>query len=880
MKRRIAIIMALLSLLLASCAQPGNEESLPLQDQTIGEITESGKDISLSSETTVTITGLEEGALYGIWPTSPTGRPREATDPSPLIRTNGGTYLLASDGRDFSFQGRDVNIVGDGSVKIVKYENTETDMTINTENDNPHHYIWDYGQRCPVYEEFYRVDLNTIEGLDKSRVAIIMHDSGSGSFSTQYGIIDRIDGNLVDSPGLMNLEGENTIGLFSQVVKRNGNRIQTLSIVSPAVLEAEKVETIKPQGDAFEIKETRENIVLEVDIGQNSISGYHFRSGAIDTQISSGLNAGKRRPNVLPLSYNRDEGKVLLYVGPVEEDFFLVIDTDESITKAGTIKLLNNLNTSGMPHYVDVGKGTAKITVSADDYFAPVIFKSDNPDDLVGLGVKADFSSSDYSGRIIYSHTYGFGYSQAGMNNHDNSHDRVGDLTYDILEHFFIRNDRGEAGTITFSFSKEDFAPDRGKKIPLDASFLKEGLYDEIEAGYNDILIIKNLVPGTLYGVFFNEEVRVRDDRFVDTGNGYYVALATDETLTIDLAGSFEIADTTQIRFNHLSIEDGYTQNTADDTPLFSYEWSDGQEVRNEDVYVKCFRFDNLDGKQALLTVHTGGSGSGGTSPQFINAETGEEIYNEALGTVYDFTGVDSALLVGRVSVSEGSYELEYRLEKPQTVGSEETSFHIPGYFNFLNRGDNELVVEMKFNDGGMPDSHAFSYPIASYPDGTKSHYFFPFSSDEATCTILLYAGVLKDDTEFVIDSNFSSNIKPASIKLRPITEEEKQKIKVLNLTNDNIKETISLEEGPNLIIFSAEKTEQRKGWTISYETESENIFYPTTFEVKTCPENYVSSSSKNLKPGESLSLENDRLLEAILIEANTAGEIILSMTR
>ena len=139
---------------------------------------------------------------------------------------------------------------------------------------------------------------------------------------------------------------------------------------------------------------------------------------------------------------------------------------------------------------------------------------------------------------------------------------------------------------------------------------------------------------------------------------------------------------------------------------------------------------------------------------------------------------------------------------------------------------------------------------------------------------------MLKDDAEFVIDSNFSSNIKPASIKLRPITEEEKQKIKVLNLTNDNIKETISLEEGPNLIIFSAENTEQRKGWTISYETESENIFYPTTFEVKTCPENYVSSSSKNLEPGESLSLENDRLLEAILIEANTAGEIILSMTR
>lgn len=66
MKRRIAIIMALLSLLVASCAQPENEESLPLQDQTIGEITESGKDISLSSETTVTITGLEEGALYGI----------------------------------------------------------------------------------------------------------------------------------------------------------------------------------------------------------------------------------------------------------------------------------------------------------------------------------------------------------------------------------------------------------------------------------------------------------------------------------------------------------------------------------------------------------------------------------------------------------------------------------------------------------------------------------------------------------------------------------------------------------------------------------------------------------------------------------------------
>ena len=115
---------------------------------------------------------------------------------------------------------------------------------------------------------------------------------------------------------------------------------------------------------------------------------------------------------------------------------------------------------------------------------------------------------------------------------------------------------------------------------------------------------------------------------------------------------------------------------------------------------------------------------------------------------------------------------------------------------------------------------------------------------------------------------------------MRSITAEEKQKIKVLNLTNDNIKETISIEKGPNLIIFSAENTEQRKGWTISYEAESGNIFCPTTFEVKTCPENYVSSSSKALEPEEILRLENDRLLEAILIGANTEGEIILSMTR
>ena len=116
MKRTCIYVFVLLSLVLISCSQNGGE--VPSEGTFVGEIGQAGQTVDLSQDSSVTLTGLENGGLYGIYPKGNVRSGMSRAAGNGLILTNGGTYLLQSDGSDFTFTGADVGISGQGSVII------------------------------------------------------------------------------------------------------------------------------------------------------------------------------------------------------------------------------------------------------------------------------------------------------------------------------------------------------------------------------------------------------------------------------------------------------------------------------------------------------------------------------------------------------------------------------------------------------------------------------------------------------------------------------------------------------------------------------------------------------------------------------------------
>ena len=74
MKKMCAVLIVILSaMLLASCLQ--EEDLPPAEEQTVSNIANEIQNISVSKDTLITLTDLEDGVLYGIYPSATkTGR--------------------------------------------------------------------------------------------------------------------------------------------------------------------------------------------------------------------------------------------------------------------------------------------------------------------------------------------------------------------------------------------------------------------------------------------------------------------------------------------------------------------------------------------------------------------------------------------------------------------------------------------------------------------------------------------------------------------------------------------------------------------------------------------------------------------------------------
>ena len=865
MRKALTVLSAvLLAFTFVSCSQDSGTDDIPAENQIISNISDNKiQDVELTRNTTVTLTELEKNGLYGIYPENIGRNISSRAAVNGLVPTQGGTYLHLSDGTDFSFLGSDVGIAERGKVKVMKYQPVTEDRIIDTD-DTPLYWAEDYDGVYPVFEEYYIVNLKEEEGLDPSRVALLNYSTGSGSFSTDYGVIDPSSGSLSRDPefsGLMDLSSKNEIGIFNQVVKREGHRVQKIIPLNPVKLGLDEVNTLEPVRYLYEVDgvSCTGEMVLELNIGENSVWDYRFSGSVTDGRKADG---GYRQPYIFPISYDEDTSTVLLYIGEVEEDFIFEIITEENIVSPGTIKLRQISDEErNKIHFVDVEDGMrTTINVNGKDVFTPVVFTSDT-DTLHEMQVKGDFTDNSFNIRLAYGHIGNRGYSQFGLNNHEIKDD---DFSNDVLEYLVIRNPEQIEGGVTLSFSKTGFSQDGAKDVIVDASGLSDVLSD-VSFSWNNNLVFENLETGSVYGMYLGENISCSDERLIRVNRDFYVFLALDEVMRFD-ASDFEVAGEETLQVMKLNVDENQSEST--DTMDAIMKTEDG------DLYLNCFRFEiEEDGEYALIN-QSSGSGSMSSSWYFINCETGEEIYSYD-SYVYDFTGIDNVILVSNIRLREGKCENNYSIIPPVYLNPNEfTDFTLPGFFKGDAPGDFEFVLEMKFDEGYL-DVSGLRYPNVTDQDGHRVPYFYPFSVDHATNTVLIYGGSPEGCLSYVI-SDYNSPLNSGKIQIRHITNEEKALIQEIDLSSEVGSKEIHFNEGLTLVICNSEKTEDAMNWKISCNEVTADV------ALKLYRENSTGSSSCSLYRENNFQyiLESDDILEAILIDSSREGTVTLTFER
>ena len=647
------------------------------------------------------------------------------------------------------------------------------------------------------------------------------------------------------------------------VARNEGQRRQEVVLLNPKKLETGTATELGKTRYLYEVDEASctGEMVLEVDIGNNNIRDYYFESSCTDGRIAYGQDSGKRKPYIFPISYDETTGIVLLYVGEVDESFIFEVITSEDVENPGTIKLREiTADEHKLIRFVEVSDGEeVKVEVNSDDYFTPVIFTSDSHTTLEQMQVMTDYTGP-YTVRLVCGHIGGWGYSELRLPNHEA---RDEDFSNDVLEYSFVVNREGKSGSVTYHFSKTGFTPDEGGVVTVDAAGFANTLQEQgTQLDWNDDLRLENLEVGTVYGLFVVGGCQRDDERLIRVHDDFFCFIATDTTMVFP-STSFNLYDKADFHFIHFDFDEDNAFDTESDSHVLPTE--------EGELFVFAYEFDLEpgDGIHALVEQSEGDCGKS-SGRYFFNPLTGEEILEN--GAVYDFSGLESVIMVSRTLLYYGYFKTQYSLVQAQPITGEEGPFTLPGLFT-LPAMDGELVIEMTYDENcDFSTTDALRYPMATYIDGTRTPYFYPFTKDEDTRTVLVYAGELEKPVYYSIIDYYGSA--SGSVKLRKITEEERAKIQTIELSSDNQSFDFHIDDGLTLILVQAEDP---KGWTVS---SQEPVLADVAVKSYWDGNAGSSSSSVTKENGWKVELQDEEVLEAILVKSWQAEDLTLTFTR
>lgn len=861
-------VVIIVSSLLVSCSDKAEETSLPPEHQTIEVSSENtgkvSQDYPISSSSDITLTGLEEGKLYGIYPE--TGEARSElmarSTNSSLIPTNGGTYLYYADGGDFTFTGSDVGINGTGSVKLIEYEAktleqepTDSDFTIDTANEN-HLLINSQGER--IFEEYYIITKEQLADkvTDPGKVVLTKYDLdgyGSCEKSDDYGIIDP-ETKKLRHDGIIDLSEYERIIIFNQVRLREGNTKQEIIIQTPQVLYPNQSPiNVKSEHDVYTI-EASPNAELILNIkGITDISNFEFTTGTIASVYADEGSQGKRYGKIVPVKYDQGTGTAVLYIGKPEEAVLLPF-LMKNKADAVTIELKDLAgNETLRPQTIEpVIGGYNDIKINASQYFIPILFDTDTPD--LAVMMKTNTNSSM---RYVARHTYGKGYSQYGLNDGDIiEKDQI-----EIPECAWIINSDEKNGTVRIYFSATGtFSSSEGNAMRKDASQFPFFLSDPVSLEGFSSVYLYNMYPGEVYGFRFSEPVIVDDDRLIPFDDNFYGYIATSSTVEFNLEELGVFADSIQVMKFEKSSELKFDSST--DKPVDSDQ--------DQNLYIKCFDVDLKSigsDKSSLVLVE---SEKISDKIYIADKETGK-ILPFYSGGLNDYSSCNDLILFYTVSVSSGN-EYEYTssisLKNPIEVQenipvsiSEASAYELP------DSAGKEMVIE--FTERYTVEC---LYPVWAEGNSLneKCPYFIPLVHNENSS--IFYAGCLTDKVLLSLPE-----IKDASFELREISQGEKDYLKKYELDTINLPLEIRFTKENELLtcIFPAEKNTSASGLTISLDTDGEAYV-----NITASHKNNADFSTRRLNAERSTeTLRENHILQSIVIENfdGGSGKVIIS---
>ena len=469
---RTVLALVLILIVICSCEDSPDASGVPGPDEVVvtGISASLSRTYQIGGDTQVRMTGLVTDGLYGIYPSASTRSVDNSLsrDLMNFTVTATGTYLHLSDGDDLVFSGRDVGIRSQGSVRMIRFTpiNGNGEMVIDTD-DNTTGYIGDndLGQR--MFERYFLVDLDSL-GIDKSDVALMKVREGSArNLNTDHGIVsERGIGSSRDPAlnGVMDLSAYSTIGIFQMAHISSGWKREELVLTNPVKLEMGR-EMALSSPSVVRIPASDKDLVIELsDFAEGfGFTSLNLKDSTVDGRIATGHRAGMHAPYIFPISCTSDENgtdTVLLYVGTPEEDIIFDFQNGEITGEICTATLREiTPEEKNLITFFDIcEENPLEITLpgieSGYRAVCPVVFRSEDADDRIGVDLEAEFSDpeTDILVHLLYGAIDDKGFSQGGLEVEFPTYEGYNNRR---LEYFYIVYKAKDVGQkVTISFSK------------------------------------------------------------------------------------------------------------------------------------------------------------------------------------------------------------------------------------------------------------------------------------------------------------------------------------------------------------------------------------------------------------------------------------------
>ena len=431
MKHFCIFLSLFIVIIAASCNDSGPQ--LIETDKIILENSSIRDRYRITSNSLISIEGLEEGKLYAFFPEGDESRARAT---SPLIPTNGGTFLSVASGSEMELTGSDIGL-DYGSFRITELEADNGKTIIDESSDKPLFTSSD-GER--VYEKSYSVNPAEIPDLDPEKTTLLAILNGSGTLSSDYGIITS-EGKKEQAKKLTDLSSSNSITIYSQLhIKESKKPISyEIKLVTPVRIEKNIPFTLSSP-TVYMVGASADELVLEIDMQGNDFTDYNIANAVPDGRYA---DTGLRKPYIFPIAV--EDGKLIIYIGKAERDilFNFISGTGTAVLRSITAEEKNSIFTiSSSTFDITIPAGDNQMVIpflfSGSTTGATVTLSGDIPDSVAVAVVAGDTRGSGYAERSLRE-----GYTSASFKD------------YHQLEYGFVkvRGER-EENTIRLSISR------------------------------------------------------------------------------------------------------------------------------------------------------------------------------------------------------------------------------------------------------------------------------------------------------------------------------------------------------------------------------------------------------------------------------------------